>query len=206
MSVVEKLIICFGNLWSKRSKHLEGFFLYCLFLITKYILKSGATPKISGWINILYPYINRNGTFVENPFLMPWKELTQMKGPEPDEFPNLISRFVTFRIFFVKKKLVFDLTDEASAPVEWNYNGTLLKLHFHAGIMGTIQDPDTGVLSSRIGWCVTYDPPQDPMIRITQLQQEISAIEKCGDNDYKTRSWLNRAKNECESLQKKIKH
>jgi len=133
---------------------------------------------VSGWINVFYPYLEAE----MNPFLKPWKELIQSDGPEPGDFPTLIS----------------------SAPVEWDYHGDLIKLHFHAGMMGTIQDEETLALRPRIGWIVTHDPPIEPEKRIVQLEEDIAAIKAAGVTDYSTQYWLRRAENELAELRDKL--
>jgi hypothetical protein len=135
---------------------------------------SGSYSTISGWINVFYPYLEAD----VNPFLEPWEQLIQSDGPEPGDFPRVIS----------------------SAPVEWDYNGDLIKLHFHAGMMGTIQDPKTLALRSRVGWAVTHDPPQSPKERIPELEKQISDIKAAGDTDWSTKYWIKRAENELAAL------
>ena len=135
---------------------------------------SGSYETVSGWINVFYPYL----TDGSNPFLMPWKTLIQSDGPQPDDFPRIIS----------------------SAPVEWDYHGTLIKLQVHAGMLGTVQDEDTLALRPRVSWAVTHDPPKDPATRIKQLETELVAIRACGDDDYKTRSWIRRGEKELQAM------
>lgn len=136
---------------------------------------SGASDSVSGWINVLYPYLDEN----ENRWAFSaWQRLDQSNGPDPHDFPQIIS----------------------SAPVEWDYNGTLIKLHFHAGVLGTVQDPETLALRPRIGWAVTHDPPMEPAERIPLLVKEIAAIRAGGDDDYRTRYWIKRAEEELQCL------
>ena len=138
---------------------------------------SGSFSSISGWINVFYPYLEEGK---ENPYLKPWREMLQSDGPELSDFPSIFS----------------------SAPVEWDYNGTLLKLHCHAGMMGAIQDEHTLALRPHISWVVTHDPPMEPTLRIAQLEKELASIRACGDVDYTTRYWIDRAEKELASLRK----
>jgi hypothetical protein len=135
---------------------------------------SGSYTALSGWINALYPYLNKDK---ENPFVMHWEELVQDDGPEPQDFPNTMS----------------------SAPVEWNYFGTLYQLHFHAGMYGMFQNPETLALSPRIGWFITHDPAKTPEERIKQLEEDIASFmpNQC---DRITRFWLKQAQKELEAL------
>lgn len=88
----------------------------------------------------------------------------------------------------------------SSAPVEWDYNGLLIKLHFHAGLMGTTQNNETLALSSRIVWVVTHDPPQDGPERIKELEKEIEAIQASNSTGWTTDCWLKRAQKELVTL------
>lgn len=119
---------------------------------------SGSYTTISGWINVLYPYLGKNKT---NKYaLLPWEKLAQPDGPEPEDFPVALS----------------------SAPVEWDYLGTLIPLNFFAGMCGTIQDPDTLALLPRIGWMVTHAPPQSGPERISALEKEIADLTEEGNS------------------------
>ena len=76
-------------------------------------------------------------------------------GPEPGDIPKIIS----------------------SCPVDWDYNGTLLNLHFHAGFMGFSQDEE-GRLKSCIGWYVTHDPPKRVTYELSSVQKEVADLLK----------------------------
>jgi len=95
---------------------------------------SGERISVSGWISLFYPYLKER----ENRYLKRWEELLDYYGPDPVDFPTVMS----------------------SAPVIWDYLGTELKLHFHAGFFGTVQDKETLALSPCVGWIVTHDPPE----------------------------------------------
>jgi len=96
---------------------------------------SGSHSFISGWVQILYPYL---ASGKENRFMRPWQEM-YFSGPEIDQFSRISS----------------------AAPVDWNYFGTPYDLHFHAGFAGMVQDPETGEVAPTLGWHVTHDPPKD---------------------------------------------
>ena len=69
-----------------------------------------------------------------NTNLHPWQDM-YFSGPDPEQVPFIIS----------------------SAPVEWNYHGTLFKLDFNAGITAVSQRSDDGMLVPELGWYVTHD-------------------------------------------------
>jgi len=111
---------------------------------------SGSYSFISGWIQLLYPYL---ASGQENQLMRPWQEM-YFSGPELSDFPAISS----------------------SAPVDWEYFGTAHNLHFHAGFAGVVQDPADGAVSPVLGWHVTHDPPQEPAARLTQIEEEITAL------------------------------
>jgi hypothetical protein len=113
---------------------------------------SGARSVVSGWIQILFPYL---GSGELNRGLHPWQEM-YFHGPKPDDIPAVIS----------------------SAPVDWNYYGTTYNLHFQAGFTGCTQDPADGTLTPVMGWYVTHDPPQNPEQRLETIKDEIVALLK----------------------------
>lgn len=93
---------------------------------------SGQTTFLSGWVNNLYPYLNTG----INRHVKPWQQMTTFCGPEPEDFPELLS----------------------SVRVTWDFKGKIYPLHFHAGYLGMSQDPENLSLSPHIGWIVTHDP------------------------------------------------
>lgn len=111
---------------------------------------SGSHSFISGWIQLLYPYLTDGSA---NRTMRPWDQM-YFTGVEPQDFPPVTS----------------------AAPVDWEYYGETHDLHFHAGFVGTTQDPETGTLTPQLGWHVTFDPPQDPEARVLHLRAEIAAL------------------------------
>jgi len=112
---------------------------------------SGAYSTVSGWVNILYPFINEKSN---NYSLKSWNDLSQEDGPEPEQFPYVIS----------------------SAPVIWNYLGKIYNLHFHGGIFGyTLDEEKTIRITS--GWVVSHDVPLDPKELCDELKKEIQTLE-----------------------------
>ena len=112
---------------------------------------SGAHESISGWIALLFPYL-QGGEL--SPHLRPWREMTAGHGPRPEEFPSVLS----------------------SAPVEWDYNGATQHLHFHAGFVGVAVDAPTRALRPAIGWAITHDPPSSPAGQRDFLESELAEL------------------------------
>lgn len=135
---------------------------------------SGSYSTVSGWFSLFYPYM----TDGPNKNLRPWESMESQHGPEPSDFPTVIS----------------------SVPVEWDYLGTQYLLHFHAGMFGIAQDPDTLALSASVGWIVSHDPPQDPAIRLQSVEKEIADITQGDALNYKSRYWLSRLQKEADRL------
>lgn len=113
--------------------------------------------------------------------LRPWQDMDSKDGPEPDDFPEVVS----------------------SAPVEWKYHGNQYLLHFHAGMFGLKQDPETFALSTVIGWVVSHDPPQEPEKRLAMVEQELTDIKKSGKSDWVSTNWLDRLGKEKSKLKSK---
>jgi len=93
---------------------------------------SGSYSVISGWINLFYPFLVKKE---ENTYIKKWKDLSQEKGPEPEDFPQIM----------------------LSVPVIWNYLGKELDFHFHGGIIGALQDKTSKMIIPNSAWIVTRD-------------------------------------------------
>lgn len=94
---------------------------------------SGAHDTISGWVSTFYLYLTGGK---KNTKLKRWQDMVGGDGPDPEDFPRILS----------------------SAPVKWECLGRTYPLHFHAGVLGVKQDPDTKALSTVTAWFVTHDP------------------------------------------------
>lgn len=110
---------------------------------------SGASPFVSGWIQILYPYLTLGEL---NKDLRPWKHM-YFKGPTPSSFPSVAS----------------------AAPVTWMYRELTFQIRFHAGFIGFSQSRD-GTLSPSIGWWITHDPEPPQEKKIELIQDEIDSL------------------------------
>lgn len=93
---------------------------------------SGSYTTVSGWISVFYLYLGDE----KNTKLKPWQDLVGSDGPEPGDFPRPLS----------------------SAPVTWECQGRTYPMHFHAGVLGVCQDPETKAVYTVPGWYVTHDP------------------------------------------------
>jgi len=103
---------------------------------------SGARTWFSGWINILFPYIERH----PNRWAVPYSPANAYvkegrdggrhgegsDGPDVADFPKGL----------------------AEAPVTWDYLGNELKLKFKAGFVGATQDAATKQVRPRVGWFI----------------------------------------------------
>mmetsp|Transcript_90957 Transcript_90957/g.257598 ORF Transcript_90957/g.257598 Transcript_90957/m.257598 type:complete len:416 (+) Transcript_90957:167-1414(+) len=110
---------------------------------------SGARTWFSGWVNILFPYIDGR----DNHYMSPYRPDSgyakegrdggrygmsaprDVQGPDCVDFPNGL----------------------AAAPVLWDYYGTEKKLKFKAGFLGAEQDRDSGVVRPVVGWFIAHD-------------------------------------------------
>lgn len=76
--------------------------------------RSGESDKISGWFNIFFPYLERQGEYRTNVYMLPWNEGSADTGPSPEDFPSLLTE----------------------TPVRWRYLGEIHKITFQAGTIG----------------------------------------------------------------------
>jgi len=96
---------------------------------------SGSYKTVSGWISLLYPYLDEQGHSFAH--LIPWEELVETDGLRPEKYPRTL----------------------CNTPVSWKYLGHEIRLTFQAGCVGYVQDRDTLALQSVNGWAVTHDNP-----------------------------------------------
>lgn len=102
---------------------------------------SGGDTYFTGWINILFPYVNEE----ENRLLMPWKNLEQMILAQGGPHRAMGNSRGDFGHFF------------CAAPVTWEYYSTEYKLKFKTGFIGSMQDPDTGNITPQVSWAVVEE-------------------------------------------------
>jgi hypothetical protein len=108
---------------------------------------SGRRTWFNGWINIFFPIINRRW----NPYCVPYSNRMgyaaeplewnirykrshdpTVAGPDTQDFPLGVS----------------------SAPVIWEYFGSVIRLEFKSGFIGASQDADTLTISPCVRWAV----------------------------------------------------
>ena len=159
----ERVLPAFADAWlshlipvlervaASRRGEVDHLFWQNMVKVRQHGFGSGAHESISGWIALLFPYL-QGGEL--SPHLRPWREMTAGHGPRPEEFPSVLS----------------------SAPVEWDFNGATQNLHFHAGFVGVAVDAPTRALRPAIGWMVTHDPPSSPAGRRDFLENELAEL------------------------------
>jgi len=99
---------------------------------------SGSYSTVSGWISLLYPYMEKGRSNGQDPFahLIPWQELIETDGLRPEKYPHTI----------------------CTAPVKWKYLGQEILLTFQAGCVGYVQESDQPYAVRVVnGWAVTHD-------------------------------------------------
>jgi hypothetical protein len=129
-------------------------------------MSSGYAEFISGWMQIFFPYLKSGKV---NKELRPWNEM-YFRGPKPEEFPSIVS----------------------SAPVDWNYHGTIFNMGFYS-VTGVRQDPSEGALAPVVSWYVTHSPPKTTvqhLAEIAKIKKEIDDISKGHIDDFG--EWMKR--------------
>jgi hypothetical protein len=112
---------------------------------------SGSCTWFNGWMNTLFPYINRKPNMYCTPYSSSQGYVTEgrhekfysmmerapagVQGPDCQDFPSGVSE----------------------APVLWDYLGEEIKLKFVSGFVGATQDPETLTISPHVGWFVARD-------------------------------------------------
>jgi hypothetical protein len=98
-------------------------------------------PFVTGWINVLFPYIETQDLLLRqrnacwNNTLTGWQAGMDSdfgSGPTMDAFPTGLSR----------------------APFSWNYLHTVIPMVFTGGFVGVSQDSATGAIRPAIGWAI----------------------------------------------------
>ncbi|WP_235880183.1 DUF4419 domain-containing protein [Polyangium aurulentum] len=98
-------------------------------------------PYVSGWINVLFPYLDVADIYGKarkrgpNPFASNWAEGFEREyhgGPRESDFPLGLSR----------------------VPFLWEYLGQDIPMAFLGGFVGVSQDPETLAVRPAIGWAV----------------------------------------------------
>jgi len=122
---------------------------------------SGARTWFSGWINILFPYIEQR----PNPWCVPYSPSNAyvQEGRE-GRVPPARSRYSrpTYEPgHYGPGEYGPECADFpkglAEAPVTWDYFGVELPLKFRAGFVGATQDPETKTVSPRVGWYIVRE-------------------------------------------------
>jgi hypothetical protein len=115
---------------------------------------SGSYSTISGWISLLYPYLDSG----VSKHLKPWKQCWSSDGPRPENFPVTVS----------------------SVDCVWNYLSNKIPLKFHAGILGAVQLED-GSLSPSHMWFVSHGPGETQAERLFKLKEQVRELEQSTD-------------------------
>ena len=109
---------------------------------------SGSRTWFNGWVNILFPYIDRShnrycvaynddAAYVKEGLV--WNQRYGMSAPAGVQGPDCAD---------------FG-SGLSSAPVEWDYNGQSIKLEFNSGFIGAVQCPETLQIRPQVGWYIT---------------------------------------------------
>lgn len=98
---------------------------------------SGATTKVSGWINWLFPYTLDRRKQLERNSKVGVGGLEYGDGLEESDYPSSMSK----------------------VPFEWNYHGQLFSMELLAGLSAVAQDKTTMAVRPNVGWAVREIAP-----------------------------------------------
>ena len=115
---------------------------------------------ISGWINILFPFII-DSELTRNSFTVPYQPTNDYANPNfvdskhySDDRSNVYEGYYTGQ-----DENLFPI-GLSSAPVEWCYFSTLYNLQFKSGFLGVSQEED-GLIAPQVGWYVLREITED---------------------------------------------
>ena len=100
-------------------------------------------PFTSGWINVLFPYI-QDGSLRRNTYFPPSSVVhsqgfTDFGGIPAHQYPVSVS----------------------VVPFDWTYHGELKKMHLLAGFVAASQDPETLTIHPELIWAIKHGPPPE---------------------------------------------
>jgi hypothetical protein len=108
---------------------------------------SSGGPYVTGWINVLFPYLEDGGAPEPNPLLARWaKWATRPRGAHRSNGPRLGPALEHFPRGY------------SVASFTWNHLDTDLPMDFLGGFVGLSQDEHTLALRPAIGWAVRRRP------------------------------------------------
>jgi hypothetical protein len=114
---------------------------------------SGSGPAVlTGWINVLFPYLKQNGALVENTAVHDWESQFQRVTKEGFNFGNMRE---------IRGPWLGALpAGLASAPVHIIdvRDQSEVDVRFVAGMFGVVEDPSTSGLAPEFGWAIVYEP------------------------------------------------
>lgn len=104
---------------------------------------SSGGPFITGWIQVLFPYVIDGAGFRPNPNLDDWSipaHNTLIDGIQSGDLPCGMH----------------------ATPFTWHYLLQALEMTFLAGFVGVRQDQQTGAVQPQLGWAVASTTPRQP--------------------------------------------
>ncbi len=108
---------------------------------------SGAMTWLTGWINILFPYISEGKSLNCYAFDPYSSSRAYVRAVDNDYSESArASRGTDIKQF--SRGL-------SKVPVEWNYLGRKMNLEFNSGFVTANQDPDTKEISAELMWFIT---------------------------------------------------
>ena len=170
---VECLLPVLDNIEETSRGHIDRNFWNSFF---RYDSSSGRGAAMTGWIQVLFPYLKdlqTKGKLVVNEYLKTW---------EVDHIHAKKQCGVPFRqTEFIRGPYLLEVpTGLSSAPVRVldRHSGETHDMRFIAGMFGVSQDETTNALAPSFGWAIVYDKPLPPPVRRDGFRARFLNIEE----------------------------
>lgn len=126
--------------------------------------RSGSGPSVmTGWINVLFPYLKLTGQLVPNPYLEDWEQRMRVDATQKQcKDPQGVG------ISAIPSAL-------AVAPVKVHWGERETDMLFVGGLIGVSQHNPTLALEPQCGWVILYDSPLNSSTETQARQEEYKA-------------------------------
>ena len=111
---------------------------------------------ISGWINILFPFIIDSEMITRNSFSVPYQSTNDYANPNFSDSYQYSLNSDEYEGYYDGQDVNLFPIGLSSAPVEWCYFSILYNLQFKSGFLGVSQT-EYGLITPQVGWYVVRE-------------------------------------------------